>query len=111
MALRSGRNSMRRISSRTLATPFFATSARKPTLGSTRQVVSNEPPLARASRRLGLGLFAFFLLIGAALYGFHEVRDGDTPYGENLQTVLLLLSVAPALVSYVAGRALAWVFS
>jgi hypothetical protein len=102
---------MRRISPRTLATPFFATSARRPTLGGSRPIVSSEAPLARASRRLGLGLFAFFILVGAGLYGFHEFRDGNTPYGENLQAVILLLSVAPALVSYIAGRALAWVFS
>jgi hypothetical protein len=102
---------MRRTSSRTLATPFFATSARRPTLGGNRPIVSNEPPLARASKRLGLGLFAFFVLIGAGLYGINELREGDTPYGENLQAVILLLSVAPALISYIAGRALAWVFS
>lgn len=102
---------MRRISSRTLATPFFATSARRPTLGGNRPIVSTEPPLSRASRRLGLALFVFFVLIGAALYGFHEFQDGNAPYSENLRTVILLLSAAPAAVSYVAGRALAWVFS
>ncbi|HSG94789.1 MAG TPA: hypothetical protein VLA28_04675 [Afifellaceae bacterium] len=102
---------MRKVSSRTLATPFFATSARKPALGHTRPVASADPPLARASKRLGLALFVFFRLIGAGLYGLHEFRDGDTPYAENLRTVILLLSVVPAAASYVAGRALAWVFS
>ena len=102
---------MRKISSRTLATPFFATSARRPTLGGNRPIVSTEPPLSRASRRLGLALFVFFVLVGAGLYGFHAFRDGSAPYSENLQTVILLLSAVPAAVSYVAGRALAWVFS
>jgi magnesium-transporting ATPase (P-type) len=102
---------MRRMSSRTMATPFFATSARRPTLGGNRPIVNTEPPLSRASRRLGLALFVFFVLIGAALFGFHELQDGNAPYSENLRTVILLLSVAPAAVSYIAGRALAWVFS
>lgn len=110
MALKSGRQ-MSRISSRTLSTPFFATSGRRSSLGGSRPIASTEPPLARGARRLGIALFLFFVLVGVCFYGVYAIRGAETPYADKIETVLLVFSAIPAAASYIAGRALAWVFS
>lgn len=110
MALKSSRQ-MRKASPRTLSTPFFATSARRPGLGSQRPIASVDTPLARGAKRLGIALFVLFVLVGGALYGVYAMRGDETPYADNLELVLVVFSAVPAVVSYLACRALAWVFS